>query len=187
MEEKSPSLGALEALLFASSSPLSPGEISRLLGVSLREVERLLGLLEQELARPERGLSLRRVAGGFRLLTRPEHAPLVEKVVGNHRRLPLSRAVLATLAIVAARQPVTRSEIEELRGADSARPLRLLLEMGLVKQVGRRPGPGAPPLYGTTRAFLERFGLESLDALRKGLLSADGRASQQPEAGWGKT
>ena len=174
MEEKSPSLGALEALLFASPSPLSPGDLSRLLGVSRPEVEQLLARLEEELARPERGLSLRRVAGGVRLMTRPEYAPLVEKVAGNHRQPALTRAALATLAIVATRQPLTRSEIEEIRGADSARPLRLLLEMGLVRQVGRRPGPGAPPLYGTTRTFLERFGLESLEALRQALPSTKG-------------
>ncbi len=182
MEEISTSLGALEALLFASPSPLSARDLSRLLHASPEKVQDLLAQLEKELRRPERGLSLRRVAGGFRLMTRPEYASLVEKVAGNHRRPPLTRAALATLAIVAVRQPVTRSEIEELRGADSSRPLRLLLELGLVRQVGRRPGPGAPPLYGTTPEFLEKFGLESLEALQQKLKApASGEAAPGQE------
>jgi segregation and condensation protein B len=153
---------ALECLLLASGGPVQVRRLADALGVSEAETERLL----EELARSYegRGLMVQQVAGGYQLCTRPEYAEFVTRLVSAQAE-PLSRATLETLAVVAYRQPVTRAEVEAVRGARSDHHLRKLLERNLIREVGRRPGPGSPILYGTTDLFLRHFGLRDLKDL----------------------
>jgi segregation and condensation protein B len=155
-------LSELEALLFVAERPLPRAEIARLAGVEAAVVDRLI----DELAAASSGRGIRLVVAGDRveLATAPEAAPLVARYVG-HEGPRLSPAALETLAIVAYRQPVTRSVIERIRGVDSDYVLRGLMHRRLVVEVGRAAGPGRPYLYGTGFEFLERFGLSGLDEL----------------------
>ena len=155
-------LPALEALLFVAERPLGRDEIARLGGVDPATVDARLG----ELAAVLEGRGLRLVRAGERveLATAPEAAPIVARYVG-HEGPRLTPAALETLAIVAYRQPVTRSAIERIRGVDSEYVLRGLLHRRLVVELGRAAVPGRPYLYGTGFEFLERFGLSALEEL----------------------
>ncbi len=153
---------ALECLLLASGGPVPVRRLAEVLGVSEPEAERLAGELAQSYE--GRGLMVQQVAGGYQLCTRPEYAEFVTRLVSAQAE-PLSRATLETLAVVAYRQPVTRAEVEAIRGARSDHHLRKLVERHLVREVGRRPGPGSPILYGTTDLFLRHFGLRDLKDL----------------------
>ena len=125
----------------------------------------VLGDLAQEYIREGRGFRLAEVAGGFRLPTVPEHAPYFEKLAISPNRSALSQAALETLAIIAYRQPITRVEIEDIRGVKSDRAIQTLLAKDLIEEKGRADAVGRPILYGTTRAFLDYFGLSGLDQL----------------------
>jgi segregation and condensation protein B len=125
----------------------------------------VLGDLAQEYIREGRGFRLAEVAGGFRLTTVPEHAPYFEKLAISPNRSALSQAALETLAIIAYRQPITRVEIEDIRGVKSDRAIQTLLAKDLIEEKGRADAVGRPILYGTTRAFLDYFGLSGLDQL----------------------
>ncbi len=170
------SLRAIEAILFVADEPLSSALIGQALEVERAEAERLLERLAGDYERTGSGLSLRRVAGGWRLYTHPDTAPVVERFVLSSRHSRLTKAALETLAIVAYKQPVTRHQVSSIRGADSDGVLRALAERGLVEEVGRSDGPGRAVLYGTTPEFLERLGLPSLAELPPvaPLLGADG-------------
>lgn len=155
-------LGALECLLLVSGGPVPPERLAQVVGCSVEETRALLQELQQ--AYEGRGLMVQEVAGGYQLCTRPEYGEFVQRFLDLQPE-PLSRAALETLAIVAYRQPVTRSEIEAIRGARSDAHLRRLLDRGLIREVGRRPAPGHPVEYGTTELFLRRFGLRDLSDL----------------------
>lgn len=162
----SPLTAALEALLFSADRPLTTKELASWLGVQEAEVTSALQRLQRALADPERGICLRQEAGGWRLLSKPEWGPLIlSTVLDPGDRRDLSRAALEVLAIVAYRQPVTRAEVDSLRGARSDRHLARLVEEGLIEVAGRAEGLGRPLLFRTTRRFLEFVGLESLDQL----------------------
>ena len=156
------SVQQLEALLFVAERPLSRHEIGSLAGVDAATVDARLGDLEVAL----RGRGLRLLAAGERieLVTAPEAGELIARYVGADE-VRLSPAALETLAIVAYRQPVTRTVVERIRGVDSDYVMRSLLHRRLVVEQGRAPTPGRPILYGTGFDFLERFGLTSLDDL----------------------
>ncbi len=152
----------LEALLFAAERPVSVARLSRVTGADAAAVKIALGELA-EIYR-DRGVRLLEIAGGWQFRTAPPHAPFVRELLG--RRPPrLSRAQMETLAIVAYRQPITKPEIEEIRGVDCGSALRVLLEREMLKVLGRKEEPGRPLLYGTTPRFLELFGLRSLREL----------------------
>lgn len=153
---------ALEAILFASPDPVTPEELAVILSVQTAQVRSLLMQLEEEYAREDRGFFLEKVGGGVRLCSKPEYAPYVEALGRTTRSGQLSQAALETLAIIAYRQPITRPEIEAVRGVRVESALASLIDRGLVEEKGRSDGPGRPILYGTTRQFLVRFGLESL-------------------------
>jgi segregation and condensation protein B len=162
-------LGALpaviESLLFAAGAPVPVARlVDALDGPSRAEVVAALDVLAARLEREGRGLRLVQVAGGHQLRTAPEHAPFVRRLL-RERPPRLSRPMLETLAIVAYRQPCTRLEIEAIRGVDADAVLATLTERRLVRVVGRKDAPGRPLLYGTTREFLEVFGLPDLSAL----------------------
>lgn len=157
---------AVEALLFASPEPLSDGELARLTGWEPRQVAAAVAMLERRLAEdPTRGLCLVRVNNGSQLATRPDFAPLLARLREPRPPAPLSRAALETLAIIAYKQPVTRAEIDHLRGVRSESALQSLQDRELIEEAGRADGPGRPILYRTTEKFLHWCGLNSLDDL----------------------
>jgi segregation and condensation protein B len=153
-----------EALLFIAERPLSTAEVAELGGVPRLQAEGTLTALGEQLADDERGLRLQRSDDAWQLVTAPEvGARLAAYAAREEARL--SPAALEALAVVAYRQPCTRADVERVRGVDSDYVIRSLLHRRLVAEVGRRDTPGRPILFGTTFAFLERFGLTSLEDL----------------------
>jgi len=153
----------IEALIFAAPHPITVLEISNILDLEQELVQRIIEMIKEQYAKS--GITLRVVAGGYQFVTRPEFAPWIEKIGRPVITTPLSAAGLETLAIVAYKQPITRSEIEEIRGVSSQSAINTLLERELIVELGRRDGPGRPIIYGTTNQFLIHFGLKSLDDL----------------------
>ena len=157
---------ALEAVLFISGSPLSPDRLSSIFEEASKEqIEAQLGILRQECETRGSGLMLVEVAGGDQLTTRPEHAGWVRKISSTKGPTKLSRPALETLAIISYKQPITRMEVEAIRGVNVGGLVRNLMERRLVKIVGKKDVPGKPMLYGTTMEFLNYFGLKDLSAL----------------------
>jgi segregation and condensation protein B len=156
----------LESLLFVSPEPLSAVRLVSVLGdVTKAEVERTLRSLGEELEQEGRGIRLVEVAGGYRLVTKQEYAPWIKRLDKAKSATKLSRSALESLAIIAYKQPLVRSEIEEIRGVETSGVVRTLLERKLVRIVGRKEVPGRPIMYGTTKFFLEHFGLNDLSQL----------------------
>jgi segregation and condensation protein B len=156
---------ALEALFFVSDEPLTSSVIAQALDTDRRTVDALCDRLQQDLVTRGSGLVLRSVAGGWRLFTHPDVAPIVEQFVLSSRQARLTKAALETLGIVAYKQPVTRHQVSGIRGVNSDGVLRALVDRGLIEEAGRENAPGRPMLYATTPAFLERLGLPSLASL----------------------
>ncbi len=156
----------VEAVLFASETPLAASEIARASGdLTVADVESAIGELRQEYEQEERAFQIYPLGDGYQILTRPEYATYLERFDSASRTVRLSRAALETLAIIAFRQPVSRLEVEEVRGVSVAGVLRNLQERQLIEVVDRAEGLGRPMLYGTTRKFLDHFGLRSLEDL----------------------
>jgi segregation and condensation protein B len=161
-------LPILESLLFAAHESLSAQRMARAIGhVKAERVSRGLEKLQQRYEEQRSPLMLTEIAGGWRLVTRPEFAPFLARLFSRAEKERLSSAALETLAIVAYRQPATRAEIEAVRGVQAGPVLKLLQERRLVKMVGRAEVVGRPLQYGTTRKFLDHFGLASLEELPK--------------------
>lgn len=154
----------LECLLFAAESPLSLDRLSVLLERPKSELKPLMQEMVADFEQAGHGFHLAEVAGGFQFRTRQDYASWVRKL-SKERPFRFSRAALETLAMVAYRQPVTRSEVEYLRGVDSGGVMKTLLEKGLVRILGKKDVPGRPLMYGTSRKFLEFFGLRDLGDL----------------------
>ncbi|MGH2767521.1 MAG: SMC-Scp complex subunit ScpB [Actinomycetota bacterium] len=152
----------LEAILFVAEEPVPTSDLALVLELPAAQVQRALEAMAASFEEEGRGLALRRVAGGWRLAAHPGAAPYLERFVGGHRSARLTQAALETLSIIAYRQPVSRAQVAEVRGVSCEGVIRTLTARGLVEEVGRDPGPGLAILYGTTLAFLERLGLESL-------------------------
>jgi segregation and condensation protein B len=153
----------LEALLFVAPGAVAPAQLAAALALPVNEVEK--GLVELEAQVQQGGLRLQRHHGRVQLTTAPETAPLVERFLGLEATSHLSRAALETLAIIAYQQPVTRPEVDSIRGVNSDGVLKSLLSKGLVQEVGRAERPGRPILYSTTPDFLQYFGLNTLTDL----------------------
>ena len=153
----------LEALLLVAPGPVAPGQLAAALELPVEEVEAGLAGLSADYR--ERGLRLQRHAGQVQLTTAPEMGPLVERFLGLEATTQLSRAALEALAIIAYQQPVTRPQVDAIRGVNSDGVLKSLLSKGLVQEVGRGEGPGRPILYSTTLEFLQYFGLGSVAEL----------------------
>lgn len=156
--------GPIEALLFAAGDPIRAEKISELMDIPLEHVTELLRQLQEEMAAPERGICLLQVAGGYQLCTKPELAAVVQKLAAV-QETKLSGPALETLSIIAFKQPVTRQEVEYIRGVQSDGVINTLIERRLIKEVGRRETIGRPLLFGTTDEFLSCFGINSLDEL----------------------
>lgn len=158
--------GELSALLFASPEPLSLDRLVELLQRPPRDrVREALAGLAERLAEAGLPIVLKEIAGGFRLFTAPHQHETVQRLSKAKRSEKVSPAALETLSIVAYKQPVTKAEIEAIRGVQAGPALRGLVDRGLVKVTGRADQPGSPLQYGTTREFLDRFGLASLSEL----------------------
>ncbi len=168
MEEKDLK-AIIESLLFASGEPLTSHKIKEVLQtvqqISEKEVRRLVEQLGDEYNKEEKAFGIEEVGGGFLLKTRPEFALYVEKLGKNKRKDKLSPAAGEVLAIIAYRQPISRLEIEAIRGVDCSGTIHHLEERGLIHETGRLDAPGRPQLLGTTPEFLLAFGLNSLDDL----------------------
>jgi segregation and condensation protein B len=156
---------AIEAVVLASIEPVEARLLAQLVELPVTRVEALCEELAREYEDDERGFVLVQVAGGYRFQTHPDLAPYVERFVLDGQHARLSGAALETLAIVAYKQPISRGQMSAIRGVNVEATLTTLLQRGYVQEVGRDPGPGAAVLYGTTREFLERLGLPSLEAL----------------------
>jgi segregation and condensation protein B len=153
----------LEALLFASPGPATIDQLATALEVTPAEVKSALSSLEAQYA--ERGLRIQYHQGAAQMTSAPEYAPEIEKLLQLDSQAHLSRASLEVLAIITYRQPITRPEIDSIRGVNSDSSLKTLLRYGLIEEVGRTSGPGRPILYGTSGEFLQHFGLSSLEQL----------------------
>ena len=153
-----------EAFIFASESPLTLDRLSSLLDVGKAELRPVLDSLLESYSGDSRGFYLAEVAGGYQFRTTSELAPLLRKL-NRERTVKFSKPALETLAIIAYRQPITRAEIEYLRGVDSGGVMKTLLERNLLRILGKKDVPGRPLMYGTSRQFLEFFGLRDLNDL----------------------
>lgn len=158
-------VAALEAILFVTESPVPVDELAEVLEITPEEAERALDDLGSRLTDRESGLVLRSTGGGWRLYSRPEAYAYLERFSTSATARKLSSAALEVLAVVAYRQPVSRSQIAEIRGVDSDSSLRTLVRMGLIEEAGRLPLPGNPAIYRTSSLFLEKLGLEELNEL----------------------
>ena len=156
----------LEAILFVSPEPVPVARLMSIVGtVSKVEIVQALGILTHDLDQDGRGVQLVQVAGGYRLVTKQEYGPWLKRMDKAKAVQKLSRSALESLAIIAYKQPLVRSEIEEIRGVETSGVLRTLCERKLVRIVGRKDVPGRPIMYGTTKFFLEHFGLQDLSQL----------------------
>ena len=156
--------GNLEALLFVNGDPFSLNRIAEILEVDQENVKLLLAQLIQDMNQQERGLTIIEVAGGYQLCTKPHLAGFLEKLV-QIKENKLSIPALETLSIIAFKQPITKQEIEAIRGVRVDKVLANLLERNLIKELGRKEAIGRPIIYGTTEVFLKCFGLKSLEDL----------------------
>lgn len=163
---RSPKAARLEAALLVAGQPLSPRKLAQFAALAdVREVRELVDQLNVSFARSHSTFRIEKVATGYQLLTLPHFAPWLDRLHHRQEYLKLSPPMMETLAIVAYRQPVTRADIEAVRGVQSAEMLKHLMERGVVKIVGEDDSLGRPYLYGTTRQFLELYGLTSLSDL----------------------
>jgi segregation and condensation protein B len=156
---------AIEAILMVADQPVEPQLFAQLLEMPAARVEELCAEMAAAYEADERGFVLVRVAGGYRFQSHPELAAYVERFVLEGQSARLSAAALETLAIVAYKQPVSRAQVGAIRGVNVDGVIRTLEQRGFIEEVARDPGPGQAILYGTTRQFLERLGLDSVDQL----------------------
>ncbi|MGI6116366.1 SMC-Scp complex subunit ScpB [Luoshenia tenuis] len=155
----------IESILFVSGDPLTRKELAKGLEVSLAQVYDALDALDEKYARPDSGLMLIKFGDKVQLGSKNEHGTVVEKLLFPKRKQSLSQAVMETLSIVAYRQPVTRAEIEQIRGVRCEYAINSLMKKNMIQEVGRKESIGRPMLLGTTDEFLRHFGLERIEDL----------------------
>ncbi len=154
----------VEALIFAADGPLKLERMAEALDMEQAGILAAIEALQADYEEHPRGFFMQEVSGGYQLRTRPEYADYLRRL-GQSRPFKFSRPALESLSIIAYRQPVTRSEIEYLRGVDSGSVVKTLLDKRLIRILGKKDVPGKPMIYGTTREFLELFGLPDLSSL----------------------
>ena len=156
----------VESLLFVSAEPVPMERLMVALGtVAKSELRHALQSLREDFDREGRGVQLVELAGGFQMVTRAEYAPWIKRLAKAKASPKLSRSGMESLAIIAYKQPIVRAEIEQIRGVEVSGVLRTLLERKLIRMVGRKEMPGRPIMYGTTKLFLQQFGLSDLSQL----------------------
>jgi segregation and condensation protein B len=156
---------AIEAVVLAAMEPVEPQFLAELVELAVADVEEICAELAREYEEMQRGFVLTRVAGGYRFQTHPDLAAYVERFVLEGQHVRLSGPALETLAIVAYKQPISRGQISAIRGVNVESTLDTLVARGYIEEVARDPGPGLAVLYGTTKLFLERLGIDSSDDL----------------------
>ncbi|NNE27316.1 MAG: SMC-Scp complex subunit ScpB [Saprospiraceae bacterium] len=158
--------GVIEALLFVNEKPITLDQIKKVLeSVTPTEIKKAIESLNEDYSARSGGLTIEEIAGGYQMLSNPSYVSYVRSFYKTRHKEKLSKPALETLAIIAYKQPVTRSDIEMIRGVNSDGVVAHLLDKELIKMAGRKDVPGRPFLYGTTKQFLEYFGLKSLDTL----------------------
>lgn len=157
-------IGPLEAVLFAGGDPVSAQQLMEIFDIDEAGLKELMAALESRLAERGSGLIIQQVAGGWQMVTRPEYFSYVEKLTETKDK-KLSAAAMETLSIVAFKQPITKQEIEHIRGVHIEKVLSKLIELELVRELGRKEVLGRPILYGTTENFLKCFGLNEISDL----------------------
>jgi len=165
MEDRAKMKAMLESVLFLSVEPLVLSEIRKPLEIHENDLKSLAEELMEEYSARGGGVLIGKIAGGYMMIPNPEHNEWAKKLKGTGRAQKLSMASLETLAIVAYKQPITKAEIEEIRGANCDGVVKTLLEKHFISIVGKKEAPGKPLLYGTTREFLQYFGLNDLAEL----------------------
>ena len=156
---------AIESLLFVHGDPISLKEMSSILDEDIQVVEKLMEEFENLYNRPNRGIKVFKIDDKYQLGTKPENEKYIVKLLKTNQRQSLSQAAIETLSIISYKQPITRVEIEEIRGVRSDKAIQTLLEKDLIKESGRLEVIGRPILYGTTDNFLKQFGIEKLEEL----------------------
>lgn len=156
----------IEGLLFVSGDEgLDSKQLASVVELDVETIEDIINDMQGDYQRENRGMQIIQVANTFQLTTLPEHASYFEKLASSPSHSTLSQAALETLSIIAYKQPITRTDVEEIRGVKSERAITTLVNKGLIKEIGRMDAIGRPILYGTTKEFLEYFGLRSLKDL----------------------
>ncbi len=158
-------VAALEAILFVTEAPIPTAELAELLEMPAQDVEEQIARLGARLEERGSGLTVRHVGGGWRLYTRPDAYPYLERFSAGATARKLSPAALEVLSVVAYRQPVSRNQIAEIRGVDSDSSIRSLERLGLIEEAARLTTPGNPAVYRTSELFLEKLGLNSVEEL----------------------
>ena len=163
--EREELMGALESVLFIAGEPLPKAELTRVFQMNALELNVLLGELESELASAKRGIRLFTTDDTVQLVSAPEYNDLLVRLLAPPQEKNLSDSMMETLSVIAYRQPVTRADIEAVRGVRCEYAVSQLLKQGFIRELGRKDAVGRPMLFGTTDAFLRRFGLHSLEEL----------------------
>ena len=156
---------AIEAMLFVSGEPLPTRELISNLEVDNKLLLEIINEMMEEYEKDNRGIRLIEINGGYQLVTKEENSDYIQKLLKKNRKHSLSQASIESLAIIAYKQPITRIDIDEIRGVKSESALQRLVERNLIREVGRLEVPGRPILYGTTDEFLRQFGLKTLKEL----------------------
>ncbi|MEW6609220.1 MAG: SMC-Scp complex subunit ScpB [bacterium] len=165
MKDYSKAKKIIEVLLFVAAEPLSIDKISQILEMKGSQVQNLIFELKKEYWEDQKGIDIIEIANGYQMCTRYEYSPWINKLKKQRKENKLSTSALESLAIIAYKQPISKIEIDSIRGVNSTGVLQTLLEKKLIKIVGRKEVPGKPLLYGTTVEFLKIFGLPNLSAL----------------------
>lgn len=165
LSRKSDIKSAIESMLFVSGEPLPLRELSNNLELKEKNVEEILNEMANEYEDKSRGIRLISINGAYQLVTKSENTDFVQKLLKKNKKHSLSQASIESLAIIAYKQPITRIDIDEIRGVKSESAIARLIERGLIKDIGRLEVPGRPILYGTTDEFLRQFGLQTIKEL----------------------
>ena len=165
LSRKSDIKSAIESMLFVSGEPLALRELSNNLELKEKNVEEILSEMANEYEDKSRGIRLISINGAYQLVTKSENSDFVQKLLKKNKKHSLSQAYIESLAIIAYKQPITRIDIDEIRGVKSESAIARLIERGLIKDIGRLEVPGRPILYGTTDEFLRQFGLKTIKEL----------------------
>lgn len=155
----------IEGLLFAFGDPLEDKEISKVVNISVKDVNKYLQEMKVEFDEQNRGIRIIKINNSYQLSTRPEHYDFIKAVVISRNQRNLSNASLETLSIIAYKQPITKMEIDEIRGVKSDKSIETLMQRKLIREIGRLDRPGKPILYGTSDEFLKFFGIECIEDL----------------------
>ncbi len=172
---------AIEGILFAAGEPVKVAKLAAVLEVDINEVEEAVKLLKYNYDTDLRGLMIIEIDGGYQLCSRPEYYAYIQEILGEQRRQALSNAAMEALAIIAYKQPITRGQVEYIRGVNSDGAINRLIERDLIEEKGRLDAPGRPILYGTTQNFLRCFGLKNPEDLPEVDLSELSKEYEQYE------